>query len=723
MVRGALGEADQEFEAAVYRATGGNPLLIRTLAGALAAAGVEPRSAQADRVESVGIDRIGRIVLPRMHRLGADAVAFARAAALLGEGVDARVVAALAGMDYSGARAAADALVVAEILRRDGSLGFVHPLVRAAVVEELPPGARAGLHRRAAEHLYSVGAGAEDVARHLLACDPVGEDWALTSLRAAGRLAVERGAPEAAVIVLEHALREPFVGDARAGLLHELGSAGFHSRHPSALRWLESALACAEDASLWMTVVFDWVAFAIFTGTKRPPVPIAQAPELGPEQRLGLAVLNMIDYGYTDASSRSTGTRSAVPTEQLRGETYLERMWLAAEALDAVMRCDRAEHAIELADGLLAHERFLAETSDNWPSSWVFMALMWSGKLERTLPLWQGAVEDAVRHGSLVAHEWARMGLGLLHLAAGRLVDAETEIVAAMELDTGNFVIGRPWKLSVYVEVLREGGAHREAEEALEEHGWLRENPPRHAWGSRLLESRGRLHLAAGRPSEGLADFRACGENMAGFGRPHSAAYAWRAGAAVCLSALGERDEAMRLAAEQVADARSFGAAPWLGSSLLALGTVTGGAEGIALLREAVEVLASSEARLEHAHALCDLGVLLRHERQVMESREPLRQALDLAERCGARALAERATQELRLAGARPRRRAITGAESLTAAERRVAVLAAQGKSNPEVAQSLFVTRKTVEKHLGSAFLKLQITSRAELPAALSVDV
>jgi DNA-binding CsgD family transcriptional regulator len=105
----------------------------------------------------------------------------------------------------------------------------------------------------------------------------------------------------------------------------------------------------------------------------------------------------------------------------------------------------------------------------------------------------------------------------------------------------------------------------------------------------------------------------------------------------------------------------------------------------------------------------------LRRGRQIVDAREPLRRSLDLAERCGADALVERATTELLATGARPRRRAVTGVDALTPAESRVARLAAAGSSNAEIAQTLFVSRKTVEKHLGNAYAKLAVTSRAEL--------
>jgi DNA-binding CsgD family transcriptional regulator len=90
-----------------------------------------------------------------------------------------------------------------------------------------------------------------------------------------------------------------------------------------------------------------------------------------------------------------------------------------------------------------------------------------------------------------------------------------------------------------------------------------------------------------------------------------------------------------------------------------------------------------------------------------------------LAHGCGATALVERAHGELLAAGARPRRVALTGAAALTPSERRVARLAAEGMSNKEIAQALFVTLRTVEMHLSNAYGKLEIRSRYELAPAL----
>jgi DNA-binding CsgD family transcriptional regulator len=101
-------------------------------------------------------------------------------------------------------------------------------------------------------------------------------------------------------------------------------------------------------------------------------------------------------------------------------------------------------------------------------------------------------------------------------------------------------------------------------------------------------------------------------------------------------------------------------------------------------------------------------------------ARAPLLDGLGLAARCGALALERRARTELAAIGIRPRTTDRSGVASLTPSEQRVAELAAAGQTNREIAQTLFVTEKTVETHLGRAFRKLDVTSRRQLPDVLA---
>jgi hypothetical protein len=120
------------------------------------------------------------------------------------------------------------------------------------------------------------------------------------------------------------------------------------------------------------------------------------------------------------------------------------------------------------------------------------------------------------------------------------------------------------------------------------------------------------------------------------------------------------------LCAEELELAGAFGAPRALGIARRACGLIEGGEPGLELLRQATATLARSHATLEYARALADLGAALRRAGRRSDARDPLRTALDLAHRCGATAIAERARTELIATGARPRRPLRTGADAPT---------------------------------------------------------
>jgi DNA-binding NarL/FixJ family response regulator len=219
-----------------------------------------------------------------------------------------------------------------------------------------------------------------------------------------------------------------------------------------------------------------------------------------------------------------------------------------------------------------------------------------------------------------------------------------------------------------------------------------------------------------GRPAEARHDFLAAAERVGFLPYANPEVFGWRTGLALCERALGDPKEARELAAEAVGLARKAGGSRGLGIALRVQGAVVEGLEGIELLREAAGLLATTRARLQHAYALADLGAALRRANRRRDAREPLREALDLAHRCGATPLEERARTELAATGARPRKAVISGVESLTPSELRIARLAAEGMTNREIAQALTVTAKTVETHLRHVFQKLDVASRTELP-------
>ncbi|NKE60060.1 hypothetical protein FXN61_25965 [Lentzea sp. PSKA42] len=237
-----------------------------------------------------------------------------------------------------------------------------------------------------------------------------------------------------------------------------------------------------------------------------------------------------------------------------------------------------------------------------------------------------------------------------------------------------------------------------------------------------LLTVRGRLLTARGDDHDALEAFLAAGRHCASWPYRNPAALAWRSGAALACAAMGDGERARELALEEVSLARAWGAPRALGMALRAAGRVTAGTAGRTLLEEAVRVLRCSPARLELARALVDLGVVLRRQADTSGARASLREALDLAQKCGSSAMAARAYSELVATGAGPRRMRQTGPTALTPTEHQVAALAARGRSNEEIASTLLMPADAVEGVLSGIYRKLGVSGRLQLSEALDVD-
>jgi DNA-binding CsgD family transcriptional regulator len=234
-----------------------------------------------------------------------------------------------------------------------------------------------------------------------------------------------------------------------------------------------------------------------------------------------------------------------------------------------------------------------------------------------------------------------------------------------------------------------------------------------------FLGARGWVRLARGNPEGARSDFARLGRCMDAFELRNPAVVAWRSHLALALLGLGRRDEALELAREEVELARSWGAKRPIGVALRVHGRAEGGEAGVELLRESLEVLKGSSAKLELARTMVELGAALRSTGKDAEAGQLLQEGLDLAVRSGAQPLVEQAETELAATGARPERVLLSGVESLTATERRVADFAAGGLSSRDIAQALFLTTKAVEEHLNVVYGKLGIGSLSDLTREL----
>src|SRR5262249_40754939 len=240
--------AERAFCAACHRATAGNPLLLGELLKTLEAEGVRPDAAHANVIRDIGPRAVSHTVLLRLARLSDDALAVARAIAVLGDGARLAVRAALAGLDEQRVADATRALVRAEILRAEPPLGFVHQLVRDAVYRELSPAERELQHERAAEVLTELGAPPELVAAHLLGVPARANQKVAAALRTAGWAARLRGDSESAMSYLR---RGP-AGAAPAGAGLRRGGrrrAGGGRAHERGVRWPDESRAAGGRGS------------------------------------------------------------------------------------------------------------------------------------------------------------------------------------------------------------------------------------------------------------------------------------------------------------------------------------------------------------------------------------------------------------------------------------------------------------------------------------------
>jgi DNA-binding CsgD family transcriptional regulator len=305
---------------------------------------------------------------------------------------------------------------------------------------------------------------------------------------------------------------------------------------------------------------------------------------------------------------------------------------------------------------------------------------------------------------------------GWAALQAGRLADAVDETHAALTAHLALCRDSGPQGPEVYlIAAYLELGEPAEAARLLARIGLLG-GAPMPYWAMYALESRGRYRLLRDDPEDALSDFLEAGRQLVDCGVVNPAAGAWRSNAALVLHRLGDDAAADRLAAEELALARTWGASGPLGVALRATGLIRGDATA---LEESVAVLAGSPARLEYARSLHELGRFRVEHRERDEARGLLREAYVIAVDCGATPLVTRIGAALALAGARRPRPRSSGVAALTAQERRIAELAAAGATNREIAEALFLIQRTVETHLTSVYRKLGIKGRRTLAAAL----
>ncbi|HEY7018973.1 MAG TPA: AAA family ATPase [Gaiellaceae bacterium] len=729
LVRSKLDEApDPRFVDACLRMTQGTPFLLGQLLDALHEEQVAPTGEAVPEVERLAALTVGGSLSVRLARLPPHAGQLARALAVL-EQSDLLDAARLAGLNDVEAADAAGLLATAGIVESARPLAFVHPIVRSGIYSELPPRERARSHRRAAELLARTPGARKGIAEHLLLTEPANDEWVVERLVDAASVAIRRGAPEAAATFLRRALAEPPPGDLFE-LLLEVGAVEASAGLDGWAEHLQAAVEAAPDAAA--TVLAARVLASALNRNQRHAEAVGVLDRAGSALEpvedalaLHLEAAAVVDALNDPATAASMAFRAAALRDRARADPEAPPDVLAAAAFSSVLANEPASVGAELAARALA---VLEDTSNRaeapWPSAAFFartaLSLLWTERYARVRPV----LDDSIAQARLTGDS-GRLAVGLggrcwLALRRGdpRAAEADARTaLAASELPAPPLY--RVLNGGLLVEALVEQGELEAAERALA-------FVDGEAQGASLTAvvlrfARGRLRFEQGRAGEALEDFTAVGARLSAGLVSCPSFLPWRSAAALAQLALGDSD-ATRLSQEELGLAEAFGAERALGVARRVCGLVTGGDRGERLLREAIESFKRGDAALERARALADLGASLRRRNRRTEARELLREALDLAHRLGAGRLAGYAETELRATGARPRRIVLTGLDSLTASERRIAELASQDLTNREIAQTLFITSRTVEGHLTSVFRKLRLDSRRELATALAEE-
>jgi DNA-binding CsgD family transcriptional regulator len=711
-------EVGPAFATACHAATGGNPFLVRELAAALCDDDIAPVEANAPRVAELGPRTVARSLMLRLGRVSPEAVRFARAVSVLGVSADPRLAAALAGVSEEAALTAFDGLAAIGVLASERPLRFAHPILREAVYRELPPGERDGLHAAAARLLSEAAAPPSEIAAHLLATPPRGDATTVEALRAAARSALGQGAADLAARYLQRALQEP--PEDPGPVLGELGKAewlaGGEHLVP-ALEHLREALAATTDPAARTALVIALARAAFSVGDVAGAGAVVEEELADPRGATRDQILLMeAELG----SIRLLGDASPALVERIErfadlpGDTIPELLVLTNVATTHWLNGD-ADTCARVAEKSLGGGRAVAATGGDsiavLQAAWI---LTYAERHELASQTTDECAAYGQRTGSIFSVAVAHGLRAIIAHRRGDLPRCEAEARGAVELP-GLPPFVHPTVHAYLALALVERGELDEAD-AVMERSWVGPYLPVLAHMNKAFYARGLLRMAQGRLEEARDDLLEMGERdariyVANPGIP------WRAAAARVLLKLGDEREARRLADEHLVHARRWGTAGAIGVALHAQAIVNGA--DLMDLADAVSVLEESPARLDHAHALVDLGAARRVAGSRTEAQETLRAGLEAARACGATALVRRAHEELVAAGARPRRLQFSGLESLTASERRICELAAGGRSNRAIAQELFVTPKTVENHLGRAYVKLGISSREALGGLL----
>lgn len=704
--------------------TGGNPFLLKELADSVR----EGTDIASIDVSSAGLEAssVHQTIRRRLSNLSEDAIELACAIAILGDGTSLSSATQLASLEEGSARRALVVLAERGLATGGVRLGFTHPLIASAVYDEIPAGRRAAMHTHAAQILVADGASTQRVASHLLSGDIAQEPWAVDKLRSAGRDAVALGALDSASIFLRKALDHTTEPHLQAELLMELAEVEAPNDLPSSLAHLQKASEMVSDA-VHRAEVHRRIGRALYgLGKPAEAVPFF---ELAMQDLEGRPDLLTEVKGEAIAVARldlSTRARSLELLEELASSDPTQdgprlRSIQVELALSSIRDIEPVEQAIShLKNAHFPLTQPLAENGDGALIPPFILGLVWSDQLAAARRVMDAVVEDAQARGSIMAFATGRAFGATVLFRMGQVDEAVAAAQDAIDAEphgwgVGRFIV-RAWLAHGLMERRELSTAEHILDQAVSD-----DSISQSIQQVFVLDARARLFILQGRPAEAMAEAkRARSLALEQLNNINPVIVSWRMALAASHHDLGEPTRGIEVMEEEVELARAYGAKSYLARSLRLLGQLMGGDKGMALVEESWETAFEGPAVLARAWSAVVFGRHLRARGDTAKAREVLTDGLRIASLCGSHLAADRLKVELTLAGARPRREAVTGLSSLTPGERRIVDLAASGLSNREIAEAQFVTVKAVEWHLGNAYKKLGVRSRAALPKIIA---
>jgi hypothetical protein len=385
--------------------------------------------------------------------------------------------------------------------------------VREAVYADIGSHERAGAHARAASVLAAGGASEERIAAQIVKAEPAGDAERVQLLRRVGAHALSRGAPAAAVAWLGRALEEPPAQAKMAEVLFELGSADLRVGAPGAIDHLTAAVELTRAPTLRGTSARVLGLALTLSGDSEAAVEAIESAieAVEPHDRELALLLEAELAAHAQEASldrRAPAARRLERYAALEGVTPGERLVLASIAFERARASESEREAVAELERGLAGGRLLDEQAVDvtGPSCLLLVGLLATDALDLADACLGQKIADARAQASIPAVAFVLEFRGWVSLWRGAVVDAEQDARTALELlVSGRIQLGRAFALALLIEALIEEGDVEAAERALLGSGFGDDIPPGLPV-NHLLEARGLLRVAQGRPTEGLDD-------------------------------------------------------------------------------------------------------------------------------------------------------------------------------------------------------------------------